>query len=73
LQPIKEIFLLVKKLNRSANFGQRRLSLVLVEIYARDNRFHSTISKLMKQLENDKEYYVKKAIAWLNKSINKYE
>ena len=68
----EEIFSLAKKLNRSANFWQRRLSLVLVEVYAKNNKFHSAINKLIKQLENDKEYYVKKAITWLNKSMSKH-
>jgi 3-methyladenine DNA glycosylase AlkD len=29
------------------------------------------IRKLVKTLENDEEYYVKKAIVWINKNLEK--
>lgn len=67
----KEIFLLAKKYNTSADMWQRRLSLVLVEYYTRDKLLLPEINKLVKALENDKEYYVKKAIIWINKNIDK--
>ena len=67
----KEIFALAKKYNRSANLWERRLSLVLVEWYTRDNTLHDEIKKLVKPLENDKEYYVKKAVVWINKNFSK--
>ncbi|WP_462250227.1 DNA alkylation repair protein [Ferruginibacter sp.] len=67
----KEIFALAKKHNRSANFWERRLSLVLVEWYTRDKTLHAEIKKLIKPLENDEEYYVKKAVVWINKNFAK--
>lgn len=67
----KEIFTLAWKYNSSKDFWQRRLSLVLVEWYTRDKTFHSQIKQLVKQLENDNEYYVKKAIVWINKNFSK--
>jgi 3-methyladenine DNA glycosylase AlkD len=67
----KEIFALAKKYNQSANFWERRLSLVLVEWYTRDKALHDEIKKLMKPLENDGEYYVKKAVMWINKNFAK--
>jgi 3-methyladenine DNA glycosylase AlkD len=67
----KEIFALAKKYNRSANFWERRLSLVLVEWYTRDKTLHTEIKKLIKPLENDEEYYVKKAVVWINKNFAK--
>jgi 3-methyladenine DNA glycosylase AlkD len=67
----KEIFALAKKCNRSANLWERRLSLVLVEWYTRDNTLHDEIKKLVQPLENDKEYYVKKAVVWINKNFEK--
>lgn len=67
----KEIFGLAKKYNRSANFWERRLSLVLVEWYTRDKTLHPEIKKLVKPLENDSEYYVKKAVVWINKNFAK--
>lgn len=76
LQSIKkthaaEMFALAKKYNRSANFWQRRLSLVLVEWYTRDNAYHPAINQLIKPLEKDEEYYVKKAVAWLKRNLAK--
>jgi len=67
----KEIFALAKKHNRSTNPWERRLSLVLVEWYTRDRSLHDEIKKLVKPLENDKEYYVKKAVVWINKNFSK--
>ena len=67
----KEIFALAKKYNRSANFWERRLSLVLVEWYTRDKTLHAEIKKLIEPLENDEEYYVKKAVVWINKNFTK--
>jgi 3-methyladenine DNA glycosylase AlkD len=67
----KEIFALAKKYNSSRDFWQRRLSLVLVEWYTRIKSLHPEIKKLVKNLENDNEYYVKKAIVWINKNFEK--
>ena len=67
----KEIFALAWKYNRSKDFWQRRLSLVLVEWYTRIKELHPEIKKLVKNLENDDEYYVKKAVVWINKNFTK--
>lgn len=67
----KEIFALAKKYNGSANFWERRLSLVLVEWYTRIPELHTEIKKLVKPLENDAEYYVHKAVVWITKNFNK--
>ncbi len=67
----KEIFALAKKYNNSKDFWQRRLSLVLVEYYTRDKTLLPEINKLVLALENDKEYYVKKAVVWIRKNITK--
>jgi 3-methyladenine DNA glycosylase AlkD len=67
----EEIFALAKKYNHSTDFWQRRLSLVLVEWYTRIKELHPEIIKLVKALENDDEYYVKKAIVWINKNFEK--
>lgn len=67
----KEIFELAKKYNESADFWQRRLSLVLVEWYTRIKALHPEIKELVKNLENDNEYYVKKAVVWINKNFEK--
>ncbi|MEO7983397.1 MAG: DNA alkylation repair protein [Bacteroidota bacterium] len=67
----KEIFALAWKYNGSKDFWQRRLSLVLVEWYTRIKELHPEIKRLVKNLENDEEYYVKKAIVWINKNFKK--
>jgi 3-methyladenine DNA glycosylase AlkD len=67
----KEIFALAKKLNHSKNFWQRRLSLVLVEVYAKDEKMRNAINTLLNPLKTDKEYYVKKAVEWIEKTMNK--
>jgi 3-methyladenine DNA glycosylase AlkD len=67
----KEIFELAKKLNPSKNLWQRRLSLVLVEWYTRMPELHPQIMQLIQPLENDPEYYVKKAVVWIKKNFKK--
>ena len=67
----QEIFALAWKYNSSKDFWQRRFSLVLVEWYTRIKALHPEIKKLVKNLENDEEYYVKKAIVWINKNFEK--
>lgn len=67
----KEIFALAWKYNGSKDFWQRRLSLVLVEWYTRIKEHHLEIKRLVKHLEKDDEYYVKKAIVWINKNLAK--
>lgn len=67
----EDIFALAWEYNNSTDFWQRRLSLVLVEWYTRVKELHPQIKQLVKNLENDEEYYVKKAIVWINKNFTK--
>jgi len=67
----EEIFVMAEKMNSSPDMWQRRLSLVLVEWYTREPSLHPRIQKLVKALETDKEYYVKKAVQWLKRNITK--
>lgn len=67
----EEIFGLAEKLNKSDNFWERRLSLVMVEWYTRISELHPRIDQLAKNLEQDKEYYVKKAVVWIRKNFAK--
>lgn len=66
-----EIFAMAKKMNASKDPWQRRLSLVMVEWYTRDKKFHPQIKMLVKGLEKDSEYYVKKAVSWINRNLDK--
>ncbi|MET0392728.1 MAG: DNA alkylation repair protein [Chitinophagaceae bacterium] len=65
------IFALARGYNRSADPWQRRLSLVLVEWYTRYKELHPAIQQLIQPLEKDPEYYVKKAVTWINKNFEK--
>ncbi len=67
----EDIFRIARQFNRSSNMWQRRLSLVMVEWYTRQEADHSDIKKLVASLENDKEYYVKKAVVWINRNFKK--
>lgn len=67
----EEIFSIAEKFNRSNNPWQRRLSLVMVEWYTRHKQHNDEIKKLVKNLEYDEEYYVKKAIIWINRNLKK--
>lgn len=66
-----EVFTLSRKLIHSSNLWQRRLALVLLEGYTRDQTARKDIEKIVKVVKNDKEYYVKKAIEWLNRNFEK--
>lgn len=67
----KEIFQIANTYIHSKNFWQRRLAIVLVEWYTRDKSYHPAIKQLLKNVENDKEYYVKKAVVWINRNFRK--
>lgn len=65
------IFEIAATLNGSKNLWQRRLSLVMVEWYTRDKKLHKAIKQLVDRLENDTEYYVKKAVQWIKRNLAK--
>ena len=66
-----EIFRLAAKYNCSKDPWQRRLSLVMVEWYTREPSRHNQIKKLVKAVEKDNEYYVRKAVQWINRNFEK--
>jgi len=68
----KEIFALARQLSSSDNLWQRRLSLVLVEVYTKNIKLHPAIKALVKTHENDEEYYVVKAVEWINRNLIKH-
>jgi 3-methyladenine DNA glycosylase AlkD len=67
----EDIFALAAQLNQSKDPWQRRLSLVMVEWYTRGSDHHTVIRKLVKNLEGDDEYYVKKAVVWIKRNFMK--
>ncbi len=56
---------------KSKNFWERRLSLVIIEVYTKDKSAHPEINKRVKALENDDEYYVRKSVEWVKRNIKK--
>jgi len=67
----KEIFALSSRLLVSKNLWERRLSLVIIEVFTKDRSLHKEILKRVNALENDEEYYVKKAVNWLKRNFMK--
>ena len=67
----KEIFDLSAKLVKSKNLWERRLSLVIIEVFTKDASLQPEIMKRVKELENDEEYYVKKAVEWIRRNFKK--
>jgi 3-methyladenine DNA glycosylase AlkD len=67
----KEIFNLSAKLIKSKNLWQRRLSLVIIEVFTKDKSLHQEIIRRVKMLEDDGEYYVKKAVVWIKRNFKK--
>lgn len=67
----KEIFDLSAKLVKSKNLWEKRLSLVIIEVFTKDRSLHPEIMKRVKMLENDEEYYVKKAVEWIKRNFEK--
>lgn len=65
------IFDLSAKLVKSKNLWERRLSLVILEVFTKDKSLHPEIAKRVKMLENDEEYYVKKAVVWIKRNFEK--
>ena len=67
----KEIFDLSSKFLKSKNLWERRLSLVIIEVFTKDKSLHPEIMRKVKALENDDEYYVRKAVDWIKRNFKK--
>jgi 3-methyladenine DNA glycosylase AlkD len=67
----KEIFQIASSLITSKNLWQRRFAIVLTEWYTRYKSFHPAIKKILDKVKTDDEYYVKKAVVWINRNFSK--
>lgn len=65
----KEVFKLSKKLINSENLWQRRLSVVLLIELNRQGFSKKEIKKIAEKVKEDKEHYVRKALAWLQNEL----
>ena len=66
-----EIFALSAKLIKSKNLWERRLSLVIIEVFTKDRSLQPEIMKRVIALENDEAYYVRKAVDWIKRNLKK--
>ena len=66
-----EIFDLSAKLVKSKSLWERRLSLVIIEVFTKDKTLQTEIMKRVELLENDDEYYVRKAVDWIKRNFKK--
>jgi 3-methyladenine DNA glycosylase AlkD len=67
----KDIFELSAQWLKSKNLWQRRLSLVIIELFTKDKSLHPEILRRAKALEKDEEYYVRKAVEWIKRNLKK--
>ena len=67
-----EIIAFSKKLVKSKNIWERRFGIVLLLNYKKDKSLRKEIRNIIKYVEKDKEYYVKKAVDWIKRSLQKY-
>lgn len=67
-----EIFKLSDSMFRSKSLWQRRLSLVLLQGFTKQKELRREIKIRIDRLREDDEYYVKKAIQWLDRDLEKH-
>ncbi len=63
----KEILEISKKLIKSKNFWKRRFAIVLLINFTKDKTLAKEIKDIIKNVESDKEHYVKKAVEWIKR------
>lgn len=66
-----EVFRWSNKLAKSKNPWERRLALVLLTNFVKDEQSRIQIETTVAKLSGDKEYYVRKAVTWLRKDLQK--
>jgi len=65
----KEIFEFSKRFVLSKNLWLRRFGLVLLINFVKDKKFKPSIEEILKKARGDEEYYVEKAIQWLERKL----
>ncbi|RMG75956.1 MAG: DNA alkylation repair protein [Bacteroidetes bacterium] len=65
----KELFDLSRDLIKSSNLWKRRFAIVLLINFKKEKSLRNKILNIVKEVENDKEYYVKKAVEWIKRSL----
>ena len=67
----KQIFDLSRKMASSKNIWKRRFSIVLLVNFTEDGSLKKDIKTILSLVKGDKEYYVKKAIDWVDRNLQK--
>lgn len=65
----KEIFKFAESLINSKNFWGRRFAIVLLINFTEDKTLRKEIREVIKEIENDKEYYVIKAVERIKREL----
>ena len=65
----EKILALADKFLRSKTPWQRRFGLVLFINFRKDAEIKPKVAQILKQFENESNYYVKKAIDWVKRSL----
>ena len=58
-------------MSKAAELDQNTLQPPTLENYMVKKGQHTAIKELVKNVENDKEYYVKKAVVWITRNFKK--
>lgn len=66
----EEILNLAQKFVQSELMWQRRLGIVLLINYAKEDNLKKRIQKTIRPLEKDNEHYIKKAMVWIQRKLN---
>ena len=66
-----ELFALSNKLAKSKNPWERRLAVVLLTNFVKEKGARAQIKEILDRLSGDTEYYVKKAVEWLRRDLEK--
>lgn len=66
-----ELFAWSNELIKSKNPWERRLGVVLLTSFVKEKDSRAQIKEILAKLSGDKEYYVKKAVEWLQRDLRK--
>lgn len=66
-----QLFAWSNKLVKSKNPWERRLAVVLLTNFVKEKDSHAQIKAILDRLSGDTEYYVKKAVEWLRRDLEK--
>jgi 3-methyladenine DNA glycosylase AlkD len=65
----EEIFELSRKLVKNGDLWEKRFGIVLLINFKNEKSLKEEIASIVKQVENNKEHYVRKAVVWVKRSL----